>query len=317
MAHAYLQAMASRGHDVTVMCNKPTVDQLDGVKLVKEPGYDDLDVAYKRYDVIITHLGKMGACINKCKKLGKPLIIIQHNTYKYGGPQHNDWIGIVYNTEWAKKVLSPIYDNPSVVCRPIPDIEKYMASPDQQGRKYITLVNMNQNKGGEVLRDIATALPDYPFLGVEGSYGKQLLEQPPNVEMVENTPDMHTVYKATRILIMPSEYECFGRTGLEAMAMGIPVLANPTPGILESMGDAPWHIDRAVDGKPNTSEWVKAIQQLYDDPRIYNLLVHEGQKQVNTMIDQAKVDVDQFENFLNQMSDEKNQVQSHAGLRGN
>jgi glycosyltransferase involved in cell wall biosynthesis len=47
---------------------------------------------------------------------------------------------------------------------------------------------------------------------------------------------MKEVFKKTRLLLMPSSYESWGRVGLEAAASGIPTIATATEGLLESLG---------------------------------------------------------------------------------
>jgi glycosyltransferase involved in cell wall biosynthesis len=71
------------------------------------------------------------------------------------------------------------------------------------------------------------------------------------------------VYARTRILLMPSEYESWGRAGVEAMASGIPVIASPTPGLKESLGKAGVFVNRG-----NRDGWQAAIERL-DDPAAY------------------------------------------------
>src|SRR5690606_33938789 len=69
----------------------------------------------------------------------------------------------------------------------------------------------------------------------------------PNVEVVDHVrgEDMRQrVYARTRVLLMPSSYEAWGRAGGEALARGIPVVAPPTPGLCEALGDAGIFVDR-------------------------------------------------------------------------
>jgi glycosyltransferase involved in cell wall biosynthesis len=78
------------------------------------------------------------------------------------------------------------------------------------------------------------------------------------VTVIDNTANMRDdVYAQTRILLMPSDYESWGRVGVEAMASGIPVVAHPTPGLTESLGDAGTFVHR-----DDTAGWVKAIRSL-------------------------------------------------------
>ena len=65
------------------------------------------------------------------------------------------------------------------------------------------------------------------------------------------------------VLLMPSIAETWGRTGIEAMCFGIPVIAHPTPGLRESLGDAGIFVDRN-----DLAGWVGAIRSL-DDPDEY------------------------------------------------
>ena len=116
----------------------------------------------------------------------------------------------------------------------------------------MTLVNCNLEKGGKVLEALARRMPDTEFLAVAGAYGEQILPDLPNVEVLQQVPGSQMrdqVYAKTRVLLMPSSYESWGRAGCEALASGIPVVAHPTPGLCESLGEAGVFVDRNdVDG---------------------------------------------------------------------
>lgn len=103
-------------------------------------------------------------------------------------------------------------------------------------------------------------MPHVQFLAVRGGYGPQIRRCLPNVEMIDSTLDITTaVYARTRILLMPSRVETYGRTALEAACSGIPTIAHPTPGLIESLGDAATFVDRS-----SITSWVAAIDRLFD-----------------------------------------------------
>ncbi|MBQ1166046.1 glycosyl transferase, partial [Streptomyces sp. A73] len=73
----------------------------------------------------------------------------------------------------------------------------------------------NPEKGGHVLRALAQRIPEQQFVAVRGAYGElvdydgldnvEVLAQVPGEEMAER------VYGRTRVLLMPSSYESWGR----------------------------------------------------------------------------------------------------------
>lgn len=70
---------------------------------------------------------------------------------------------------------------------------------------------------------------------------------------------------------MPSYYESWGRVAVEAMSLGIPVIAHPTPGLKESLGDAGLFANR-----DSIDQWVRLIDKLKTDPWFYGLKSAEG-----------------------------------------
>jgi len=136
--------------------------------------------------------------------------------------------------------------------------DEYRTTPGEK----VTLVNLNESKGAHVFYALAERMPDIRFLGVIGAYGEQTVRDLPNVEIRPHGTDMRAVYGSTRLLLMPSSYESWGRVGVEAMCSGIPVIAHPTPGLLEALGDAGTFCDR-----DDLDSWEVAVRRLLEGRR--------------------------------------------------
>jgi hypothetical protein len=140
----------------------------------------------------------------------------------------------------------------------------------------ITLINANDNKGVKQFIELAQRMPDRKFLGVRPYYGDMRTPLPlgGNIEWVPFSDDVRTILRRTRILLVPSFYESFGRVAVESMINGIPVLysksakVSPYPGgSIEGMKS--WIQDAAVQcDRDKPEEWIEAIQNL-DNPDTY------------------------------------------------
>jgi glycosyltransferase involved in cell wall biosynthesis len=76
-------------------------------------------------------------------------------------------------------------------------------------------------------------------MGVMGGYGEQDVRSGfDNVTFHGHVMDMRPIYDETRIVLMPSKYESYGRIAVEAASRGIPSIVCPTPGLLEALDDA-------------------------------------------------------------------------------
>ncbi|MCX4095527.1 glycosyltransferase [Nocardia sp. alder85J] len=125
-------------------------------------------------------------------------------------------------------------------------------------------MNLNPDKGGELFWQIAAWTPSWNFLGVRGAHGQQIMPAPrlPNCEVAEGVTgkQMRThVYSRSRVILMPSLYESWGRVAIEAYASGIPVIAHPTPGLVEALGEAGIFAYR-----DDLNAWTHALMSLQD-----------------------------------------------------
>lgn len=236
MLHELLKALQRRGHRVQVHLSRFTRTTvpyvLDGVEIYPRDSRDWQDAAYKS-DVLITHLDNTSTVISAAIAFKKPLIQVLHNTH----PPTRMWASckndvLVYNSEWMRRELG---DHPNgLVVRPPVWVANYEVEPGGM----VTLVNTQQAKGGVVFAQLAALHPNVCFLAVAGAYGEQLNPNTSNTLFRAHSKDMRWVYSRTKVLLMPSSYESYGRVGVEAMCSGIPVIASDTPGLRESLGEA-------------------------------------------------------------------------------
>ena len=127
-----------------------------------------------------------------------------------------------------------------------------------------------------MLVSLAKKMPNTNFIGVKGGYGQQITDTTlPNLRYIETTPDIASVLRQTGILIMPSNSETWGRTAVEAMAAGVPVIHSESQGLIECMEGAGM---MCVHDDENA--WGEAIEKINGDPAFREQLRQRGFKRV-------------------------------------
>jgi len=110
----------------------------------------------------------------------------------------------------------------------------------------VTLINPVAVKGVDLALQIAALCPDIPFAFVRGwplglkeeAALRRKLRRLGNVVLRERVDDMRTIYRETRVLLVPSQWEdeTWGRVVSEAQFSGIPVIASDRGGLPEAVG---------------------------------------------------------------------------------
>jgi glycosyltransferase involved in cell wall biosynthesis len=148
-------------------------------------------------------------------------------------------------------------------------------------------------------------MPERRFLGVLPYYGeRQVPFAPSNVEWVPFNDDIRTILKRTRILLVPSYYESFGRIAVEAMLNRIPVIySKPNPNSVYPGGSTEG-LDEWIQpvgigcNRDNNDEWITAIRSL-DNETAYSERAEHSRKHIeemNLFVEAARISglVEQF-----------------------
>lgn len=244
-AHNINKYLVNKGHNVRVvlqqaiMHNVKVPYDIDGVTVFGPNGSTD---QFLWSDILLTHLDFSHHTIGIGETINKPVVNVIHNSHPYQCIQNarrNNYC--LYNSRWIQQKLN--YQWASMVFTPPIDYRYFDLGKFPRENEYITLINLDENKGGFILRRLAEAMPNKKFLAVKGSYSEphyfgQASNFPPNVKVIPNTPNILEVYAQTRILLMLSRYESWGMTATEAMCNGVPVVCTPTEGLKENCADA-------------------------------------------------------------------------------
>jgi glycosyltransferase involved in cell wall biosynthesis len=238
--HDVLRYLAGRGHEVRALVSQANFRDpmvIDGVTVLPQRSKRCVLHEVPRCDLVITHLDNAPRTTLVAKKYRIPCVHYVHNTM---GPTHG-YIAmkpdlVLFNAHWTRAEF-PEIEVPHLVVYPPVDGAAYTPAPGQRGTM-VTMVNAFPSKGADTFWRIVDLMPTTKFLLVKGGYGHQDIRPRPNVEVWDNTPDMRGVYAASRCVIMPSQYESFGRVAVEAASAGIPSVVCPTTGLREALGDA-------------------------------------------------------------------------------
>lgn len=259
---AVLTALAAAGHEVEVWTTEKTGGYLrDDVRVMP-------NLATRRYpktaDLILTapDCGSVGPSI--AKALNIPLVGMVHNTGRRTGAYLKRWTWdlLVWNSDATREAFGAAPGLGMVVW-------PYLRLPAHAtvGRA-VTIASLSEAKGARIWWEMASRFPDQAFYGVLPPYGPPMLRPPgletylPNVNLLPTIPHQHVgeLWAMSAIMLSPSGEESWGMANLEAMAHGVPVLAHPTPGVREALGDGGWLIDRSRE-----RDWENAIRTLLTD----------------------------------------------------
>ncbi len=185
-------------------------------------------------------------------------------------------------------------------------------------RGFVTMINPCGLKGIAIFLALAKEHPDVEFAAVP-SWGTtpgdmKALEAQPNVRLLRASDDVDAIFSVTRVLLMPSLWmEAWGRSIVEAMLRGIPVLAAAVGGTAEAKLGVPYvlpvrpitaygpHLDEKLLPAANVPEqdirpWSEALMTLLSAPDRYRALSTASRDAAHAFLERNTIDP--FERFL-------------------
>lgn len=302
MLHNILRCLIAAGHEARVICDTGDDRVYRGVEITalhwrnRDARTRLLRELYGDADVVITHLDRTYDAIKWAKQCSppRPLVHLIHNhrQMKHWRLTVRSCALAVFNSAWVQQHNELDWRGRWVVVHPplLPD--EYATTPGDA----ITMVNLTPTKGVATFYALAERNPDRQFLGVIGGYYRDqhvIRDDLPNVEIVDNTANIRDdVYRRSRIVLMPSDYESWGLVAVEAICSGIPVIAHPTLGLRESLGDAGIFCDRA-----DTDAWQVAIEAL-DDHDTYTAAGAKAKARADELGELTRHEMTRFESAL-------------------
>lgn len=306
---AVLQGLVRRGHSAIIVAKRAEREEISGIPVYEEDRHKPVSALYAWADVVFVMRRPPLQHIKEYERWDTPhgappiyTVFFAHNVGQpfKNGYEESDLDLVVFNTKWVQEATGWAGD--SMVIHPPIFKEEYLV--ERKG-SCITQINLSRKKGGELFWEIAEALPERQFLAVKGRERDQVVPDviPSNVELVEYTPDICSIYERTGALLMPSQgyggqhrwtdefsAESYGRVAVEAAVSGIPVVAYPAPGIKEALGGA------GIYCSMETGDWVEKIEELLGDANYYEK-VSERVRGIGERLDPLG-DIERFERLL-------------------
>lgn len=303
-AHAVNKYLIRAGWEVHVCVRDYAVPRYEGVnihRILKNNKLSpDAEAAVKRASMLACQNYNGFDGIEIAEAHQKPITFFLHVEFekiellqqRFGVPVY-----VVYNSLAQHAMLPTIHESTTV--RPHIDYSKYKVR--QANPRFITLLNCNENKGGRVFQHLAGRLPTHQFLGIKGAYAAQITDGAPNLLNVSYMPtqeDPAPIYAQSRVVIMPSKTESWGRVALEAMAAGVPVVVSDTPGLRECTGGA-----AKICSRDDLNCWEESIKELSAEGGARDAAIQAGRNRIAEL--ENATDFKDFEAWLSGLTQQQ------------
>lgn len=196
---------------------------------------------------------------------------------------HDNVSVLIVMTPFGKeKLLQAGFRNDQIMVVPNPARFDDTIANTSEGTYVAFAGRINPEKGVDILLAAAARMPDILFkIAGDGTVLPEMRARATNnVEFLGRlgSDELQAFYRRSRLLVVPSLwFEPFGMVVIEAMAVGVPVIAS-------KIGGLPYLVDEGVTGalfEPgNPEDLMRQIRRLWEDPQLCNQMGKAGQLKV-------------------------------------
>ena len=259
------------------------------------------EMLYFKPDIVITQQLSIKYALENASGYGYDVYILLHGPGQFRN-YHPRCKLLIYNSDSLMESEKSYVDESIKRMVLHPTIDSSLTESLERDSKllkgsYITFIgssSYNIIKGSDVFVSLAYLVPEKDFLHVskyqpinyeKDKYMGMKIEPvqpsytglPSNMEIVEQTNKISEVYEKTKILIVPSVVESFGRVAVEAAINRIPVIASDLPGLR----DATFNLAYYIKDYRNAEKFKEAISEVESNYQKYQKQTEEIMKLYN------------------------------------
>jgi glycosyltransferase involved in cell wall biosynthesis len=196
---------------------------------------------------------------------------------------HDNVSVLIVMTPFAKgRLLQAGFREDQIAVVPNPTSVRDTTAGRSAGEYVAFAGRVSPEKGVDIFLAAAAQMPDVPFkvAGDGPVLSEMMARAPQNVEFLGQLgfDELLTFYRRSRVLVVPSlGFEPFAMVVVDAMALGVPVIAS-------RIGGLPYGVADGVTGllfEPgNPRDLVQQVRRLWDDPQLCNRMGSAGRQKV-------------------------------------
>lgn len=221
-------------------------------------------VETEKPDIIMTQLNNSHIVIDIAKEFKSKVIHLVHdvdNLNLLSLNKSQDISHVFFNSRFSQERFKEyVKCQYSILYPPLDEEYELFIQDKSVEKKYVTMINPVHHKWSQILLNLIKNNPNIEFLLVKNwQEPEPEFQEHNNVTIIPRQWDIIGIYKKTKILLVPSQWEeAFWRVCAEAIACWTPVIASNTWWIPEAV----WNCWILIENFSDPSEWNTVLNRL-------------------------------------------------------